>query len=149
MNLSDITSLAGAHRRKMRVGRGRGSGKGKTCGRGHKGAGARAGGGSRRLTEGGQMALSRRVPKRGFNNANFRTEWSIVNVGRLQERFEDDAHVTGQALVEAGLIRNLKLPVKILAAGELSKKLRVDANKFSAAAAAKIAAAGGEAKSIG
>ena len=94
------------------------------------------------------MALARRVPKRGFNNANFRTEWSIVNVGRLQERFEDNAHVTGQALVEAGLIRNLKRPVKILADGELSKKLRVEANKFSAAAAAKIAAAGGEAKSI-
>ncbi len=148
MNLSDITSQAGAHRRRTRVGRGRGSGKGKTCGRGHKGAGARAGGGSRPLTEGGQMALSRRVPKRGFNNANFRTEWSIVNVGRLQERFDDDAHVTGQALVEAGLIRNLKRPIKILAAGELSKKLRVEADQFSAAAAAKIAAAGGEAKSI-
>ncbi len=80
MELADITSKAGAHEKRKRVGRGRGSGHGKTCGRGHKGSGQRAGGSIRRLTEGGQMPLFRRIPKRGFSNAPFKTEYDIVNV---------------------------------------------------------------------
>ncbi len=94
------------------------------------------------------MSLVRRLPKRGFNNANFRTYWSIVNVSDLQARFEDSAHVTGQALVEAGLVRNLKRPIKILGDGELKKKLTVEAQKFSASASEKITASGGEAKVV-
>jgi len=148
MNLTELTKLAGKNKRRKRIGRGRGSGHGKTSGRGHKGALARSGGGPRPLTEGGQMSLVRRLPKRGFNNANFRTYWSIVNVSDLQARFEDSAHVTGQALVEAGLVRNLKRPIKILGDGELKKKLTVEAQKFSASASEKITASGGEAKVV-
>ncbi len=92
------------------------------------------------------MPLFRRIPKRGFNNANFRTAYSVVNVGDLQERFEDGADVTPTALVEIGLVRNLKLGVKILGDGALSKKLNVQAARFSKQAAEKIRSAGGEAK---
>ena len=148
MNLTEITKLAGRHKRRKRVGRGRSSGHGKTCGRGHKGALARSGGGPRPLTEGGQMALVRRVPKRGFNNANFRTCWWTVNVGELERRFDEAAHVTGPALVEAGLVRNLKRPIKVLGDGTLTKKLVVEVQGFSAAAARKITECGGEAKVV-
>ena len=148
MELSEITQKAGRHKRRRRVGRGRGSGMGKTSTRGHKGSWARAGGGPRPMTEGGQMSIARRIPKRGFNNAQFRTLWSIVNVGDLQERFEDSAHVTPESLVEAGLIRNRKRPLKVLANGELTRKLTVEAQQFSAAAAEKITGAGGEVRVI-
>jgi large subunit ribosomal protein L15 len=148
MNLTEITEQAGKHKRRRRVGRGHGSGHGKTSGRGHKGQNSRSGGGVRPLTEGGQMPLFRRIPKRGFNNALFRENWSIVNVGDLQERFDESAHVTGLALTEVGLVRNLKRPIKILGDGTLSKKLKVEAQKFSAQALEKITAAGGEANVV-
>jgi large subunit ribosomal protein L15 len=98
------------------------------------------------MQEGGQMPTFRRIPKRGFNNAQFRTECHVVNVGDLEERYESGAHVTPQSLREAGLIRNLRNPVKILGAGSLKKKLIVDAARFSESAAEKIKAAGGEAR---
>jgi large subunit ribosomal protein L15 len=144
MDLTETGKLAGADKRPMRVGRGRGSGKGKTCGRGHKGAGQRAGFSSRGLQEGGQMPTFRRLPKRGFSNAQFTTRYSVVNVAVLEERFEAGAHVTPQSLLEAGLIRNLRLPVKVLGDGALSKRLTVDAAKFSKTAKEKIESAGGE-----
>lgn len=148
MNIADITKQAGAHKRKKRVGRGRGSGSGKTSGRGHKGAGSRSGFTHRGLQEGGQMPTFRRMPKRGFSNVQFETRYNIVNVESLESRYEAGAHVTAQALLEEGLVRNLRFPVKVLGNGTLTKKLIVDAAKFSKSAAEKIQAAGGEARVI-
>lgn len=148
MNITDITKLAGREKRRKRVGRGRGSGNGKTCGRGHKGAGQRSGWTSRGQFEGGQMPTFRRLPKRGFSNVQFATRYGIVNVGMLEERFEAGAHVTAQALMEVGLLRSARSPVKVLGDGELTKKLVIDAAKFSKSAAQKIEAAGGEARVI-
>jgi large subunit ribosomal protein L15 len=130
------------------VGRGLGSGHGKTSTKGHKGMGQHSTGGARRLTEGGQMPLFRRIPKRGFSNAQFRTEYQVVNVVDLAETFESGAAVTPATLEAAGLIHDASKPVKILGTGELSKKLDVQANKFSGTAAKKIADAGGQAKVI-
>jgi len=148
MNIADITRQAGKDRRKKRVGRGEGSGSGKTAGRGDKGGGQRAGWKLRGLQEGGQMPTFRRIPKRGFNNANFATRYAVVNVAGLEAKFENGAHVTPQALRECGLVRKAGMPVKILGQGDLKKKLHVDAAKFSKAAAEKIKAAGGETKVV-
>ncbi|MCH8968821.1 MAG: 50S ribosomal protein L15 [Planctomycetes bacterium] len=149
MELADITSKAGAHEKRKRVGRGRGSGHGKTCGRGHKGSGQRAGGSIRRLTEGGQMPLFRRIPKRGFSNAPFKTEYDIVNVCDLDELFSNGDEVTKQTLVKVGLLRNDRVLVKILGDGDLAKKLTVLADRFSKSAREKITAAGGTVSEIG
>ena len=146
MSIAQITKLAGADKRRRRVGHGRGSGRGKTSGRGHKGFGQRAGSGQRGMQEGGQMPTFRRLPKRGFSNARFTTRYSVVNVVSLETRFESGAHVTPQALLDVRLIRNLRYPVKILGNGTLTKKLIVDAAKFSRSAVEKIQAAGGEAR---
>ena len=146
MNITEITKLAGAHRRRRRVGRGRGCGQGKTCGRGSKGAGSRAGARRSSLSEGGQMPMFRRLPKRGFNNFQFAVRYSVVNVSDLERGFQNGDHVTPQSLVEAGLIRNVRLPVKILGTGSLSKKLLVDVAKYSGSAMEKIQSAGGEAR---
>ena len=143
----EITSIAGKHTRRRRVGRGSGSGHGKTCGRGHKGAGSRAGSTSVSLYEGGQMPLFRRLPKRGFNNYNFANRCEIVNVCQL-ERFEDGAIVGVEQLSGAGLIDSIKSKVKILGKGDLTKKLQVTAHKFSRNAEQKIAASGGIVKLI-
>ena len=143
----EITSIAGKHTRRRRVGRGSGSGHGKTCGRGHKGAGSRAGSTSVSLKEGGQMPLFRRLPKRGFNNYNFANRCEIVNVCQL-ERFEDGAIVGVEQLSVAGLIDSMKSKVKILGKGDLTKKLQVTAHKFSKNAEQKIAASGGLVKLI-
>ncbi len=143
----EITSIAGKHTRRRRVGRGSGSGLGKTCGRGHKGAGSRAGSTSVSLYEGGQMPLFRRLPKRGFNNYNFANRCEIVNVCQL-ERFEDGAIVGVEQLSGAGLIDSIKSKVKILGKGDLTKKLQVTAHKFSRNAEQKIAASGGIVKLI-
>jgi len=143
----EITSVAGKHTRRRRVGRGSGSGHGKTCGRGHKGAGSRAGSTSVSLKEGGQMPLFRRLPKRGFNNYNFATRCEIVNICQL-ERFEDGAVIGVEQLSVAGLIDNIKSKVKILGKGDLTKKLQVTAHKFSKNAEQKIAASGGMVKLI-
>lgn len=143
----EITSIAGKHKRRRRVGRGPGSGHGKTCGRGHKGAGSRAGSTSVSLSEGGQMPLFRRLPKRGFNNYKFAQHCEIVNVYQL-ERFEDGATVGIEQLSGAGLINSIKSRVKILGKGDLTKKLQVTAHKFSKNAEQKIAASGGMVKMI-
>jgi small subunit ribosomal protein S5 len=146
MEIAHITKIAGSHKPRKRRGRGRASGLGKTAGRGSKGAGSRSGWRMRGLQEGGQMPTFRRLPKRGFSNVQFATRYNVVNVGALEERFERDAHVTTESLREVGLIRDARLPVKVLGHGSLSKKLVVDAAKFSASAAEKIKAAGGEAR---
>jgi large subunit ribosomal protein L15 len=143
----EITSIAGRHTRRRRIGRGTGSGRGKTSGRGHKGAGSRAGAKSFSLSEGGQMPLFRRLPKRGFNNKKFAVRCEIVNVCQL-ERFEDGATVGVEQLSNAGLIGSDKSTVKILAKGDLTKRLQVTAHKFSKAAEQKISAIGGTAEVI-
>ena len=143
----EITSVVGRHTRRRRIGRGSGSGHGKTCGRGHKGAGSRAGSTSVSLKEGGQMPLFRRLPKRGFNNYNFANRCEIVNVCQL-ERFEDGAIIGVEQLSGAGLIDSIKSKVKILGKGDLTKKLQVTAHKFSRNAEQKIAASGGMVKMI-
>jgi large subunit ribosomal protein L15 len=143
MMIHEITEKTGKFKPRKRIGRGRGSGSGKTSGRGHKGAGSRAGYSRRPAFEGGQMPYFRRIPKRGFSNSAFRTVYHIVNVSALQDRFETGATVDAAALVEAGLIRNTKNPVKVLAHGEITVKLNVTADKFSDSATKKIEAAGG------
>lgn len=148
MEIAEITKLAGRHKRRRRIGRGPGSGHGKTCGRGHKGGGSRAGWKRRGMAEGGQMPIFRRLPKRGFNNANFTTRFNVVNVGDLEERFDAGAHVTAAALFDAGLIRRKKLALKVLGDGSLTKAMTVEAPKFSKQAAEKITAAGGEVRVI-
>jgi len=146
MMISEVLSQATRNKRRKRVGRGIGSGHGKTSGRGHKGMGQHSSDDTTKLREGGQMPLFRRIPKRGFNNAQFRTAYQVVNVATLQDRFDDGAHVTPQALEEAGLIHNAAKPVKILGTGAISKKLQVEATRFSASASRKITEAGGQAK---
>ena len=143
MMLNDITSRAGAARRRMRVGRGDGSGKGKTCGRGHKGARSRSGCDIRPLTEGGQMPLFRRLPKRGFSNFKFRREYEIVNVGTLNERFSDGAVVDLDALQKVRLVQSGQPRVRILGKGTLEKKLTITAHAFSQGAREAIEKAGG------
>ena len=143
MMIHEITEKVGAHKKRKRVGRGRASGLGKTSGRGHKGAGSRAGHGDKIYFEGGQMPLVRRLPKRGFTNAAFRTVYQVVNVHVLCSRFENGAEVNAEVLAEKGLIRSTKKPVKILGQGEINKKLSVTAQMFSASAKSKIEAAGG------
>ncbi len=143
----EITSIAGKKKARRRIGRGNGSGYGKTCGRGHKGAGSRAGSVAKTLNEGGQMPLFRRLPKRGFNNYNFATRYDIINISQL-ERFEDGASVGIEQLSEAGLAGGPKAKVKILGDGGLTKKLQVSAHKFSKSAEEKIIASGGTAQVI-
>lgn len=145
MMIHEITKLVGKHKKRKRIGRGPGSGHGKTAGRGHKGAGSRAGfGGSMPPGyEGGQMAYFRRIPKRGFNNAAFRKEFAIVNVQALEARFDDGAEINPDMLAKVGLVRDAGMPVKILGEGEISKKLTVTATKFSSSAREKIEKAGG------
>jgi large subunit ribosomal protein L15 len=125
------------------LGRGLGSGHGKTAGRGTKGQGSRSGGSTRVGFEGGQMPLYRRIARRGFSNAPFKTVYQVVNVGDLN-RFADGETVTAASLHERGLARKRDVPVKVLGDGELTRRLVVDVAKVSAAARAKIAALGGE-----
>lgn len=148
MNLHDLKPAPNSRRKAQRLGQGIGSGKGKTSGKGHKGHKARTGGGVRPGFEGGQMPLVRRTPKRGFNNARFAVKYQIVNLGALEEKFEAGQEITPDTLLKAGLIRNLCLPVKVLAKGELKKSLTVKANAFSKGSDEKIKAAGGKAEVI-
>lgn len=146
MKLYELKPAEGATTAVKRLGRGTGSGLGKTSGKGHKGAKARSGGGKRPGFEGGQMPLTMRLPKRGFTN-NFRTEYVAINVDRL-EIFEDGQVVTPVELIEMGIIKKIEDGVKIMGNGELTKKLTVQANKFTATAKEKIEAAGGKAEVI-
>ena len=141
MNLSNLHPAVGSkHSDNLRRGRGHASGNGKTAGKGHKGQKARSGA-PRPGFEGGQMPLYRRIPKRGFKNINSKTIVGI-NVSAL-ERFDNDSTVSVETLMECGLVKNPQDGVKILANGELTKKLNVKANAFSEAAKAKIEALGG------
>ena len=144
MKLHDLKPAVGSTTAPKRLGRGIGSGLGKTSGKGHKGAKARSGGGKRPGFEGGQMPLTMRLPKRGFTN-NFRTEYVAINVDRL-EIFEDGQTVTPVELIEADVIKKINDGVKIMGNGELTKKLTVQANKFTASAKEKIEAVGGKAE---
>ena len=147
MDLSNLRPAEGSkHSDTFRRGRGHGSGNGKTAGKGHKGQKARSGGGTRPGFEGGQMPLYRRIPKRGFTCRNSKTIVGI-NVSAL-ERFEDGAVVSVETLVETGVVSNPKDGLKILGNGELTKKLTVQANAFSASAKEKIEALGGKAEVI-
>ena len=146
MDLSNLQAAAGsAHSDNFRRGRGHGSGNGKTAGKGHKGQKARSGA-PRPGFEGGQMPLYRRLPKRGFTNRNSK-EIVAINLSAL-ERFENDSVVSIEILIAAGVVKNPKDGVKVLGCGELTKKLTVQANAFSASAAAKIEALGGKAEVI-
>ena len=142
MDLSNLKPPKGAKHSKKRIGRGQGSGQGKTAGRGHKGAKSRSGFKFKRGFEGGQMPLHRRVPKRGFHNP-FRVEYEVVNLDTLAEKFDADTVVTPELLRERGLVSGGSQRIKVLARGEVAKKLTVRAHKFSGKAAEKIAAAGG------
>lgn len=146
MKLHDLQPAPGSQTRAKRLGRGTGSGLGKTSGKGHKGAKARSGGGKGPGFEGGQMPLMRRIPKSGFKNP-FRKEYAIVNVSAL-ELFEDGATVTIEMLRAAGLVNNLKDGVKILGNGELTRKLTVQADRFTGSAKEKIEQAGGKAEEV-
>jgi large subunit ribosomal protein L15 len=146
MDLSNLKPAEGStHNDNFRRGRGHGSGNGKTAGKGHKGQKARSGA-PRPGFEGGQMPLYRRIPKRGFTNRNTK-EIVAINVDRL-ECFDNDAVVTVDALIEAGIVSNPRDGVKILGNGELTKKLNVQVNAFSASAKEKIEALGGKAEVI-
>ena len=148
MSLTGLKPPKGAKHAKKRVGRGQGSGHGKTASRGHKGAKSRSGFTHKRGFEGGQMPLHRRIPKRGFHNP-FRTEYAVVNLDALAERFDADTVITPELLREKGLIHSVRQPIKVLARGDIAKKLTVRAHKFSGKAAEKIAAAGGAAEVLG
>ncbi len=146
--LEKLSPAPGAKKARKRVGRGDGSGRGTYSGRGCKGQKSRAGYKMRPGFEGGQLPLIKRLPeKRGFVNI-FRTEYSTVNLGKLGI-FEPGSEVTPEKLVAAGVVKSLKHPIKILATGEISHPLVIKANKFSAAAKAKIEAAGGKAEEVG
>src|SRR6201999_1598409 len=142
MNLHSLKPRPGSKHRIKRLGCGESSGHGKTSGKGHKGQKARSGGSIRLGFEGGQMPLIRRLPKRGFNNAQFKTTYVLVNLDDL-EQFEEGVQVTEQLLREKGLINGRFDGLKILGRGELTKKLTVEADKFSETARQRIEKAGG------
>lgn len=141
MDLSNLKPSERSKKTKKRVGRGHGTGQGTQAGRGHKGAQSRSGYKRKRGFEGGQMPLHRRVPKRGFHN-QFRVEYAVVNLDAIADRFDAGAVVTPELLRERGLVKS-RHRIKVLARGDISKKMTVKAHKFSGKAAEKIAAAGG------
>jgi large subunit ribosomal protein L15 len=141
-NLSNLKPSEGSKKNRKRVGRGHGTGQGTQAGRGHKGAQSRSGYKRKRGFEGGQMPLHRRVPKRGFHNP-FRVEYAVVNLDTIADRFEAGTVVTPELLRERGVIHGARQPIKVLARGDIAKKLTIKAHKFSGKAAEKVAAAGG------
>lgn len=143
VKLHELRPAAGVRKLPTRKGRGHASGLGKTAGRGHKGQNARAGGGVRPGFEGGQMPLYRRIPKRGFNNKNFAKVYAEINVSELNV-FEDGTVVNAELLKEKGLIKKVYDGVAVLGNGELTKKLTVQAARFTKTASQKIEAAGGK-----
>ena len=144
----EITSVVGKHKARKRLGRGPGSGQGKTAGKGHNGQRSRAGAPRMSFSEGGQMPLFRRLPKRGFSNYQFETRYETINVSQL-ECFDDGVEVGLEQFVAAGLVNKPKSKVKILGDGELTKKLNVTAHKFSKSAQEKIAGCGGAVTIVG
>ena len=146
MKLHELKKPEGSTHKEKRVGRGSGSGLGTTSGRGMNGQNSRSGGGVRPGFEGGQMPLTRIMPKRGFNNPN-KKQWAILNVEALN-LFENGTVVTPEMLIEKGIIKKVADGVKVLGDGKLEKNLTVQANKFTASAVEKIEAAGGKAEVI-
>jgi large subunit ribosomal protein L15 len=144
MILNDVHRGIRKHRKRKRIGRGPGSGHGKTSGRGHKGAGSRAGNSTPAVFQGGTMALVFRIPKRGFNN-RWALEVCTVNVGDLNNAFKSGDAVTPETLAEKNLARGRFDVLKVLGQGEVTKKLKVSAHRFSKSAMEKITGAGGEA----
>jgi len=142
MKLNEVRPAKGAVRKRKRVGRGTGSGLGKTAGKGHKGEQARSGAAKGKGFEGGQMPLTRRIPKFGFTNT-FRVEFQVINVRALQERFDDGDTVDSVTLADRGLLHKRFEPVKLLGDGDLSKRLTVRVDAVSASARQKIESAGG------
>lgn len=147
MKLHEIKVHPGATKDRKRLGRGPGSGLGKTSGKGHKGQKARSGGGKSPVFEGGQLPLYRRLPKRGFSNARFKTEYAVINLSDLND-FEDGAEITPEILKDMGLVKNQLDGIKVLGNGTLSKKLVVKAHKFSNIAKEEIEKLGGKAEVI-
>ena len=147
MKLNELQRNIGATQKKKRVGRGPGSGLGKTSGRGQKGQKARSGGGVNPVFEGGQLPLYRRIPKRGFKNAMFKTRYAVINLDELNA-FEDGTVVTPALLKETGIIKNQLDGIKVLGNGKLEKKLTIQANKFSTSALEKIKESGSKAEVI-
>ena len=147
MKLHELSPAPGSAKKAYRKGRGPASGNGKTAGKGHKGQNARSGGGVRPGFEGGQIPAYRRLPKRGFNNSNFATEYAIVNLSLL-DKFDEGSVVNLESLMAAKIIKDAKSGLKVLANGSISKKITVQAKVFSAAAKEKIEAAGGKAEVI-
>jgi len=147
MGLENLKPAHGSTHSKKRIGRGHGSGQGAQAGRGHKGAQSRSGFKFKRGFEGGQMPLHRRVPKRGFHNP-FRVAYEVVNLDVLAERFDAGTVVTPELLRQQRLVPAGKAPIKVLARGDISKKLTVRAHKFSGKASEKLQAAGGNAELI-
>ena len=147
MKLNELKPNEKAFKTRKRVGRGPGSGLGKTSGKGHKGQNARSGGGVRPGFEGGQLPLFRRLPKRGFSNAKFKTVYAVINLSDLN-KFEDGAIVTPEILKEMGILKNQLDGVKVLGNGNLEKKLTVKAHKFSTTAKEAIEKMGGKAEVI-
>ena len=145
MKLHELRPNDKAFKERKRVGRGPGSGLGKTSGKGHKGQNARSGGGVRPGFEGGQLPLFRRLPKRGFSNAKFKTEYAVINLSDLN-KFEDGAIVTPELLKEMGVLKNQLDGVKVLGNGKLEKKLTVKAHRFSKTAQEAIEKMGGKAE---
>ena len=143
MILNDVHVGIEPRKPRKRIGRGTGSGHGKTSGRGHKGFFSRSGSSRRRGFHGGQMPLFRRVAKRGFNNKQFAVNVAVVNVGELNDSFDDGVEITPALLAEKGLIRSKFDQLKVLGDGEMSKKFRITAHRFSSSAEQKISAAGG------
>ena len=148
MKLHELSPAEGSTRENFRKGRGAGSGNGKTAGKGHKGQNARSGGGVRPGFEGGQIPLYRRLPKRGFTNSLFKKEYAIINLETLDKLFNDGDAVSMEVLLEKGIVKKELNGLKVLARGEITKKLTVKAAKFSADAKEKIEAAGGKAEVI-
>lgn len=143
MRLQDVKPRPGAKKRRKRIGCGESSGHGKTSGKGNKGQMARAGRGIRPGFEGGQMPMHRRLPKKGFNNAQFKDTFEVVNVGELNDAFQDGAVINDAALREVGLVSRSCDFIKILGTGELARKLTIQGAKVSATAREKIEKAGG------
>lgn len=148
MQINDLFPAPGSRKERKRVGRGHGSGHGGRAGRGNKGQGQRAGGTKGPGFEGGQTPLAMRLPKLpGFRNPN-RVEYAVVNVSRLNEVFAEGDTVDVEALIEKGIVKNAKAPVKVLGDGEITKKLAVKLDKASASAKSKIEAAGGTVETL-
>ena len=143
MKLNELSPAQGSAKAAWRKGRGPGSGNGKTAGKGHKGQNARSGGGVRPGFEGGQLPLYRKLPKRGFNNARFAKQYTVINVQSLN-KFNDGEVVDAAALLAKGIINVINDGVKVLGEGELTKKLTVKAQVFSGSAKEKIEAVGGK-----